>query len=68
MTISEGSSMSLARCFEGYFSVLNILINGTSIEMQRQFVLNINVNIERLDAIWILRKKKELKSLIATPL
>ncbi len=58
MIISEGSSMILARCFEGYFSLLNIHINGTPIVMERQFVLNINVSIERLDAISILRKKR----------
>ena len=57
MIISEGSSMILARCFEGYSSLLNIHTNGTSIAMERQCVLNINVSIERLDAISILRKK-----------
>ena len=58
MIISEGSSMILARCFEGYFSLLNIHINGTPIAMERQCVLNINLSIERLDAIWFLRKKR----------
>jgi hypothetical protein len=50
--------MILARCFEGYSSLLNIHTNGTSIAMEHQCVLNINVSIERLDAISILRKKR----------